>query len=291
MKRVFLASFLLFCVIAGNGQSILNTGTSVVMESGTVLSIPNQDTLQLLTGSSFENNGLIRLTGSAALNESVGNPIFGSGTEISRSFQNGPLSGLDVGGLGMTLTQATSLDSLIVVRGHTALLDASGQAGVKRWYDVEADNWNTPGDIGIYLDNSELNALAQNNLTLNREDANGNWVIIPGAFNANSVYVANSVIDMGRFTLFSDSLNSVIEFRARPTLSAWPNPSSSEVLVQTSGNMSTERCVLRDLSGKLVELQVEQLESGGLKLNVANLPAGTYLLEVPGHIPFKLMKL
>jgi len=78
--------------------------------------------------------------------------------------------------------------------------------------------------------------------------------------------------------MFWDTLLSIETFEANSTFSVAPNPTSSVINIQFSGNLNKGTITLYNMLGKLV--LTEELNGSQAALEVSNLAKGIYLLKV-----------
>lgn len=171
----------------------INIGTSVNFTSGLINLNNNTIYLQptaLLNGEN-ENS---RITGTA-----------GGYVEITNILNAPPA--INPGNLGAIITTSQNLGSTIIRRGHTSQVNASSSGNsIYRYYDIVPTN-NTALNATLRLNyfDSELNGLAENNLTLWKSNNNTTWINM--GFSARDAllnYVGQtSLADFSRWTLTS----------------------------------------------------------------------------------------
>ncbi len=251
----------------------------MLVNTGTAITIPSGHSLELSSNSDVENNGTLTFNGSARLTETPGFPIYGTGTEVSLSVQGSPMAFTQPGGLGIWFDQGQATDSLRITRGHGALLNDLGQAGVARWYAVDADQWPSGGGIYFYVDNTELNGLATSQLVLHQSAAGSNWSFIPGVLDANNVLAGVPVNSLGTFTLFADSLvASVDESNPSASLNVYPNPANDMVVV--TGLDENAPLQVYDAHGNLVRVEESGRSITSRALSIGSLANGLYVIRI-----------
>lgn len=175
--KPFRTILFLICCIAGSicyGQITVKSGSSVFIGSGTTLILDSSaDTLKIEDSTSFINNGVLIFEEGNTLSESQGYPITGNGYEqASRSYSSG-ISNEDIAGFGFTISTGNSPGVTVLKRGHADIVQ--GVNAVSRWFEIDTDNQIT-FDLGFRFDNSELNGINMQDLTLlANNDSTGTW--------------------------------------------------------------------------------------------------------------------
>lgn len=260
-------------------------GTTLEVMNGTTVRLLSPVQWQFQSGSTCLNDGLIELSPNATLQEAVGAPIAGSGTErIQRSYA-APLSGSGPGGLGLTVTTVVSPGVVTLERGHTPIAEPGGAESTARWFRWSADvNTGLDATVAFAYDPAQLNGVNEADQVLHVLQANTFWQAIPSSVNtgANEVF-ATGLDSLGFLTTFTGSLTTGIAERVRddgalllPTLTE-----TTTVLITTS--MDRDRPVeIFDGTGKRVLDLLLPAGSPRIGIAVAGLAPGMYTVRLDG---------
>jgi hypothetical protein len=286
LKYASVSSCLIFAASAF-AQTILRDGTTLQVATGTNITLNVGEAFHIEPNTAIENNGVITLLGDAYIDEADGYVIQGSGTETSLTLQTSPLVNENAGGLGLSITQSTVVDSLIVTRGHSPLLNVNGTEGVARWYYVRTTNWSGGGSFGFQLDNTEFNSLSGAELVMHGQSDNGNWRIIPGVLNSMNELEAYPIDTLGTFTLFEDTLVASVPDEEKQ-FAIFPNPTSSSFNLLVPNESIGKAMRILDALGKVV---IETRISDSVeRFDVSMLRSGIYIIEIQGFTPIQLRK-
>lgn len=237
-------------------QVTINAGTSVIIEDGTTLNIlTDQQSLNINSNGDLENNGQIFLGENVWIVEASGPPIHGTGTESISKTINGPLLNEDPGGLGCEMSTSTSINSISVIRGHTAYQNDQSEWSVERWYQVTPSvNGGLDLSLRFHYDEVELNGIVEGDLEIHRSSNNGtNWQAFISSADAGNDHVdALSIDSLALFTLFPSGINAVIE---KPNTTSdifiFPVPSAGEITISNISRIGQiEMVVIVDQLGR-----------------------------------------
>ena len=198
----------------GNGQQQLrNDGGSfhnitVNKPTGDVVAAGNfsvDGTFALSSGDVDLNGQVVTLSSSALLAETPGNTCKGSSGYLTTTRDLGMPTGVNVAGLGLTLSSNINLGVTEIRRGHAEQLSNSA-VSILRYYDIEpANQAGLLADIVFHYDESELNGQDEADLQLFRSDDQGvSWIPVNSILDvaANTVS-ASGITQLSRFTLIS----------------------------------------------------------------------------------------
>ncbi len=146
--------------------------------------------LNVTSGDLNLNGNLVTLGSSAALIETAGNTVTGlTGKIVTTRDLNAP-SGVNVGGLGAMLTSAANLGSTLIERYHSAGTGAGNEGIFRRFNIVPTTNSGLDVTLRFYFDESELNGIAEADLTLFKSpDGINSWIDVGGTVNETDNYV------------------------------------------------------------------------------------------------------
>ncbi|MEZ4990171.1 MAG: choice-of-anchor Q domain-containing protein [Saprospiraceae bacterium] len=198
----------------GNGQQQLrNDGGSfhnitVNKPTGDVVAAGNfsvDGTFALSSGDVDLNGQVVTLSSSALLAETPGNTCKGSSGYLTTTRDLGMPTGVNVAGLGLTLSSNINLGVTEIRRGHAEQLSNSA-VSILRYYDIEpANQAGLLADIVFHYDESELNGQDEADLQLFRSDDQGvSWIPVNSILDvaANTVS-ASGITQLSRFALIS----------------------------------------------------------------------------------------
>lgn len=172
---------------------IINNPAGVSIPSGSLIV---DDTLKVLSGflNAGSSNVLLGTTG--YLVESNGAVVKGTTGTISAARTLTSPVGVNVAGLGATITSEANLGATIISRGFTAFT-INGSGSIKRYYNISpANNSNLNATLTFHYDDSELNGLNESLLSLFRStNAGTNWITIGGAKNLEANKITYSGIN------------------------------------------------------------------------------------------------
>jgi hypothetical protein len=156
------------------------------------------DTLSILFGFLNINQNNIILSSTGYLNE-VNGTVRGVNGTISTTRTLDSLEGVNVAGLGATITTKKVLGLTTISRGHNPYT-INGSSAVQRFYNISpANNTGLNATLVYHYDNSELNGLNKSFLALYRStNAGTNWTIQGG-----SKDTANNTVTFTNINAFS----------------------------------------------------------------------------------------
>ncbi|MBK8339012.1 MAG: hypothetical protein IPK99_02915 [Flavobacteriales bacterium] len=143
-------------------QSLLHAGTTLEVDLGTTVSVPDDLTLSIAPTAVLVNDGRIAFAPLAVLDEPPGWPVRGLGSEDVHPLLNAAALDLEPAGLGFVLTTSIAPGQLDIERGHTAFTDTSGRISTLRWYRTQTStNTNLDATIRFTYDPTELNGVPE----------------------------------------------------------------------------------------------------------------------------------
>jgi hypothetical protein len=160
--------------------------------------------LNLDDGNLFLDGNIINLGSTGTLNETDGNTVTGSSGKIIATRDLNSPAGENVGGLGAMITSSANLGSTLVERYHSSAV-GGGNQGILRQFNIEpANNSALDATLRLYYDESELNGIAEANLTMfNSPDGTvDSWEAAGGTANETDNYVeVSGIADFSYWTL------------------------------------------------------------------------------------------
>ena len=182
-------------IVNANGETFedftINKSTNDVTLSNNVTI---NGTLTLTSGGLNLNSNSLSMGDNSNLVESSGNTISGGSASTNRSL-NAP-SGVNVGGLGASVSSVSNLGSTTVTRGHTAYVLGSSNS-IKRYYNISpTTNTGLDATLVFSYDDSELNGITEANLVLFRStDGGTTWTKEGGLVDTDNNTITLSSID------------------------------------------------------------------------------------------------
>lgn len=204
---LFSAAVVCVGLSAGAQTGGVQPATQLTVDGATTLRFEGTQTFEVGSGAAVLNNGTIVFGTQATLTEAPGSPIYGSGIETTERNHTVPLSGIDPAGLGLRINTISAPGLTKITRGHTAFIDNGGQAGLLRWYDVDAaTNTGLSADISFSYDLTELNSMIETDLLLHVRDAGSVWHYLPPSTVdvGNAEVIATGLDSLGTYTCFDD---------------------------------------------------------------------------------------
>ncbi len=181
-------------------QNITYRNLNVNNTSGVILTgtLNVNDTLSIIGGFLNINQNNIILSSTGFLRETNGTVRGVNGT-ISTTRTLDSLEGVNVAGLGATITTKKVLGLTTISRGHNPYT-INGSPAIQRFYNISpANNTGLNATLVYHYDNSELNGLNKNFLALYRSTNSGtNWTIQGG-----SKDTANNTVTYTNINAFS----------------------------------------------------------------------------------------
>ncbi len=166
------------------------------------------DGVLILTGGDLDLNGNVLTLGSnATVSETAGNTIGGSSGSVSATDVLNAPGSVNVGGLGAVLTSSANLGSTTVTRRHQ-VLSGGGNSSIARSYEIQpATNVGLNATLVFTYDESELNGLIENDLTLFRStDAGNSWTPVGGVLDKDNNRL--TIAGVGAFSLWTAAASS-----------------------------------------------------------------------------------
>lgn len=276
-------------------QDLTLSGGALTVLAGTTITIGGPLTWQMGAGAQVQNNGVIDLGTNCVLVEQPGAPFTGTGTEVATHPLAAPLSGVDVGGLGLSVTTPYAEGDLQVERGHQPVLAVTGVESIERWYRVFTPQPNA-FDVGVELhyDLTELNGIDPDLLGLYvSQMLAGPWSGLASVSNVGAQTVTGTDQQpVEYFTAFdADAANATGRLSEDAGPRAWPSLFQDLIHVQPAANERITQLELLDAQGRVAWLPVIGASSAGLVvLHPPTLAPGTYLLRINGQWNIKLVR-
>ena len=176
------------------------------------------DTISVLSGFVNLNGKVITLASTGYLTETPGNTIRGATGSITTTRIITAPNNLNIGGLGVTLTSASSLGTTTITRSHAAQ-SVNGGNSITRYYDISpANNSGLNCDLIFKYDNTEVNALNENALNLYKSTNSGtSWTFQGGIRDTvNNTLTLSGVNSFSRWTAASNSLATNLNITVIP---------------------------------------------------------------------------
>lgn len=272
-------------------QAVLVSGTSLSVATGTTLRVEGTTTWLLESGSSFINDGSVVFGPAATLDEQLGAPITGSGTERTHRLYPAPMANEEPAGLGFSLTTTSAPDSLLIVRGHLPLTNNSNNEGIARWFEVRSSSATLPGSTGtLGYDPSELNGIPEAALRMASNNNGGVWwpELNSSLDQANNTASASLPDSLGWFTLFDDAVITEVgeNMTAQSGFVLYPTVADERVTIV--GQIRIGAATVLDASGRAV---VTVANNGlSVDLDISHLAAGSYVVRVNGTSTLRFVK-
>ncbi|MDB9723518.1 T9SS type A sorting domain-containing protein [Polaribacter sp.] len=180
-------------------------------------------------------------------------------------------------------TKAVSITNTPVGAG------SEDNTSINRVYDATTALSGFTGTIIFAYEESELNGIAESDLTLETQSADGVWSSHPAnvdATNNTLSYVFADTLEFMRITASSLNANlTVEEMAANDFVKVYPNPTTDKLIIVSK---SLQKSILYNVNGQKV------LESNRNELTVSELPIGVYFLHTTNAqnqlITFKVIK-
>lgn len=167
-----------------------------------------------LNGGNLDLNGnTISLSPNANLIENLGSKIIGNSGSISKITDLNLPNSVDVGGLGLIISSGINLGQTSVSRGHTIQV-GNGNQGISRYFDVSpTTNSSLNATLVFQYEDSELNGLLENELSLyESNDGGNNWTDIGGVVDEiNNTITVSGINSLFRLTAGGTGNNSMSE--------------------------------------------------------------------------------
>lgn len=157
-----------------------------------------------ISGGFLNLNGRTLTLGSQADMFEIGGTVLGETGKIVTTRNIDAPNNLNIGGMGLMVTTASSLGSTVVERMHSPGT-GNNNSGVKRVFNISpTNNTGLNATLRFYYNESELNGISEANLRLFRSTtgSNNSWVFVGGTVNAADNYVeVTSVNEFSYWTL------------------------------------------------------------------------------------------
>lgn len=283
-RNILLASVLNLAFCAAQGQIVLQSGTTLVVDAGTVLRIEGQGTVATTPGSTWVNNGEVQLGPQALLNEANGAPISGTGTERYTATYTDPLSNTEPGGLRLVVSTVQAPQGVTLVRGHQPITEPGGAVGTARWYQWASDvNTGLDAEVRFGYDESQLNSVVETDQVLHVLQANTFWLAIPSSVDApNDRVDAINLDSIGTLTTFSGALTTGLADGSNPLQAMLFPTVTDESVIVVVGKSSLLSVELLDVQGRGLRSYTSPAPSRTMRIDVSGLSAGVYLVRVNG---------
>jgi len=257
----------------------------------TTMTIEGAVTWLIPTSGHVVNHGTINLGVQGVLEESLGSPITGSGTESASMESVIPLHS-EPGGLGLRFTNNGTPTVLSVVRGHIPFEADNGDQGVARWFMVDGMTTdNGPWEVVMAYDDTELNGLQESTLQVHATlDPLQGWAMfgsIPDALNGTLSFTTNA--PLGYVTAFAGDPSTGWEPEQNARLTVRQDLASDLVFFQCSGHPPGSVLTLLDATGRTIAHQT-LAPSGSGSFSIRHLSGGIYVIHVEGAAPVKILR-
>lgn len=299
MRSIPTGLFLLLAFLARNtsAQMATTAGTTLAIDAGTSLRVETPLTWSIADGATVVNNGTIVLGPEADLQEALGAPITGGGTERTTRTLAGPLNVEAPGGLGLAITTDAALGTTTVVRGHLSHTDTSDAVSIARWYRVlPANNSGLNAMLGFGYDATELNGITELGQVVHIATSGDTvWSplsssVLPVASTVN----AGPVDSLGHFTTFEGEvpmdIGAAHAAGALPYLV--PTVATDRVFLHLPEGMRISRIEVIAMDGRMLQRITGDLhaQAGGTPIDIDRLPPGRYVLRLDGRTTLDLIK-
>lgn len=276
-------------------QTMSLVGGTLEVSPGTTLRVNGPITWEINPGASVLNDGLIDLGTQAILMESDGFPVVGSGLEVAIEPTSAPLTGVDPGGLGLTITTAYADGGLMVERGHLPALAPTGVEGIARWYRVSTpQQTNEALLVQLHYDLTELNGIAPLNLSLFEAPSySGTWVPVVSTGNVGAQTLDGTTLPpTDHITAFDlDLATSILPDDVEPGITVWPTMVEESITIGMPLNAALSKAELFDALGRSVWIHnARPGTTGRVTLSIPELASGTYSLVINASSLHKLIR-
>lgn len=273
---------------------IINNQEWVVLDHNLTVN----ETLHTLLGDLDLSGNTISLGGNAMLIETQGNTVTGSAGKIKITKNVTSPSGLNVGGLGVSISSSANLGNTTIERTH---FPAAGQGnqGIERVFNiVPENNSELNATVRFYYDETELNGISENNLIVFKspDGTNNSWFSMGGIVNSAENYVEVSGLNDFSFWTLAD-INAPLpvkdEENTNPSSFSlsqnYPNPFNPSTTIRYSvARREHVDLKIYDVIGNEVITLVNEVKEPGVyslefdvrKDNQHNLSSGIYFFQM-----------
>ncbi len=230
------------------------------------------------------DNFTLRVTGESCINENDGALLI-----TARDFYNYELS---IGGTSYSFNEDLNIDGLNP-GAYQVCISVSGNSTFEQCFDIVIP------EIEELSVNSKINKQGESK-TLELEVVNGNPPFtlyrndrVVGSFNNSTIVLE---IEDGDLITLRSSLPCEGEFTQKYYLDGnayiYPNPTSNELSIKTDTAREVLPVRIYDLNGRLISTEKAAVTNQEIRLNLAELAAGIYLIQVDGESrqTFKIIK-
>lgn len=275
-------------------QTMTLLGGSAHVLEGTSVRLDGPLEWTIAPGATLVNDGIIDLGANATLLEQQGSPVTGTGVERTQTSSNGPFSGTQPGGLGLTITTADAVGPIEVVRGHSPFSFPEGDPSIARWYTISTAP--APGSaisLMFNYDPTELNGLDAGELSLfTAPVAEGPWSGL-ASMNDPSFFVLEATLQYpwGTISAFDENAPTT-----SPTLVAangfqvWPTVVEDLINIVPSSEERINTLEVFDGLGRSTTIRTTLASTVHGQLHLGGLTPGAYFLRVNGTHTFKFRK-
>lgn len=293
MPRTTLLTFLAGVTsIALHGQEMVLGPGSLTISSGTTLRLEGPIHFSWSSGSTVRNDGLIDLGSEAHLSEPSGAPIIGDGNELA-VIGMAPFTGIEPGGLGLTLSTVGGNAPFSLERWHSTLHFPEGDPSIARWYRF-SDDIQGPGtlDVSLRFDPTELNGLEAASLALHVAGTeNGPWTEISSTVDeaARSIAGAYSAPWNVLAAFDADAPTAVPDLAEVTGFRAWPTLVTTIMYVAPTTDNPINTLEVFDAAGRRTPIQAD-LSKGWASVGTEAIAPGAYYLRINGIAVIKFRK-
>mgnify|MGYP003383258506 CR=1 FL=1 len=269
-------------------------GGSLSVAPGTTLELVGALTWQLTATATVVNDGLIELGSAAVLQETLGAPITGTGTERAERPSPTAVSNEEPGGLGIAMSTDYAGGGIVVERGHAPLSTLSGVESIARWYSITMAQTNAfPIDLTFRYDPTELNGIAPNLLSLFvAAAANGPWAALTTVGDAPTYsLVATDPDAVPLITAFDADVVMGVRTAPADAIAVWPTLFTDAVHLSIPDRRSVTEVALLDAAGRVVWRHRPAVGANGIiVLTIPEIAPGAYVLDLGNGQRSKLIR-
>ena len=179
-----------------------------------------------------------------------------------------------------------------MIRGHTPLYNNGTDHSIARWFVLSPEPpAGVTLDVVLRYAVPELNGHSGNTLSLFRGDTpEGPWTVMPGEADAQALTVgATWSGPWGPITAFPQDITTSIPAQRYAGYTVWPTPTTGVLWIRGRDDRPVERIEVLDATGRLVPTPSAP-PSAMVRLSLAGLPSGLYLLRVNGEQVLRVVK-